>query len=84
MPITPELRRVLYTISELSHNNLETSVLDSAVQRETRLPNFELDRLLKELDSLGLITILRRPSGVEFRLLNMTSLGLHELTSDNN
>jgi len=82
MTITPELRRILYTISDLSHKNINTSVLDSAIHRETRLPNFELDKLLNELNSLGLIIIHQKPTGVNFRLVNLTSNGLQELTAE--
>ncbi len=80
MVVRPELRKVLYTIGDLSHSDIETSVIDSAIKRETELPDFELNRLLEELGSLGLIRfILPRPSGANFRLVNITSEGLKEL-----
>ena len=81
MSIAPELKKILFTIGDLSHNDTNVSLIDSAILRETKLPRFEINRVLTELSTLGLIKILPRPSGVDFKLVNITREGLKELTS---
>lgn len=79
MPIRDELMKVLLTIGDLVNNDTDVSLLDSAIFREVNLPKKQLDEYLNELNSLDLIKILRKPSGVDFRLLNITHNGLREL-----
>lgn len=82
MAVRPEMRRLLFSIGNLAHDDTNTSVLDSAIKRETSLPDFELNKVLDELQSSGLIEILPKPTGVNFKLVNITPKGLEELRSD--
>ena len=84
MTIGDELKTVLFTIGALVNNDTNVSLLDSAIRREVNLPERQLDNYLIELNSLGLIKILTKPSGVDFRLLNLTYNGLRELENYSN
>ena len=79
MSIRDELLTVLFTIGTLVNYDTNVSLLDSAIRREVNLSKRELDNYLNELDSLGLIKMLIKPSGVDFILLNLTNNGLEEL-----
>jgi hypothetical protein len=79
MTIREELMRVLYTIGVLTNYDTNVSLLDSAILREVNLPERRLADYLSELNSLGLIDLLIRPSGANFRLLNLTNNGIMEL-----
>lgn len=43
------LNRKLRTIGDKDRKIAETSVLDSAIKRETSLPGFELDKVLNQV-----------------------------------
>lgn len=83
MPGRPELRRILYTISDLAHNDTSASIIDLAIEKETKLSNYDLDKMLSELSSLGLIEIFPKPTGANFKLVSITPKGLEELQSPN-
>jgi hypothetical protein len=86
MPLKPALRNVLEAVGTLSHNDVNTNVVDSSVaQNVNALPSLEVYDCLDELKSLGLIKMLQ-PIGDSkddetFRLLNITKEGLDELLS---
>jgi hypothetical protein len=82
------LRNILKIIADLSHNDVNANIFDITVVEHSDLPSEEVNRLLVELSSLGLIKMLKRTGDEEnnknqyFRILNITRRGLQEL-SDN-
>ena len=59
MPLKPALRKVLEVVGTLSHNDVNTNVVDSSVaQHFNALPSLEVYDCLDELKSLGLIKML--------------------------
>ena len=87
MAIKQPLRNILEIIADLSHNDVNTNVFDTAVVERSSLLATEVDNYLVELSSLGLIKMLQKVSDTEnnkgqnYRLLNITSEGLHELSA---
>jgi hypothetical protein len=53
--------------------------LDFRISRKTSIPEYELSKMLNELDLLGLIKILPKAPGVDFWLIKLTPKGLQEL-----
>jgi hypothetical protein len=90
MPLKPALRSVLEVVGTLSHNDINTNVIDSSVaQHVNALPSLEVYDCLDELKSLGLIKMLQpigdskeKKDDESFRLLNITKEGLDELQSN--
>ena len=88
MVIKPELRNILEVVGDLSDNDVNTNVVDtSVVQQKDDLSTEEVHGSLIELESLGLIKMLKRISDMKekkdsltFRLLNITKEGLDKLT----
>jgi hypothetical protein len=86
MVIKEPLRNILKIIADLSYNDVNTNVFDTAVVERSSLPATEVDNYLVELSSLGFIKILQKVSdadnkGQNFRLLNITRDGLQELSA---
>jgi hypothetical protein len=87
MAIKEPLRNILKVIADLSHNDVNTNVFDTAVVERSSLLATEVDNYLVELTSLGLIKMLQKVSNVEnnkgqnYRLLNITRDGLQELSA---
>ena len=88
MAIRKQLHNVLALTAELGHNNVNEDVRHTLVIDRMGLPEHETHRYIHELESLGMIKIQPRMShatdekGREFRLINITSEGLQELSSD--
>ena len=90
MPLKPALRNVLEVVGTLSHNDVNTNVVDSSVaQHVNALPSLDVYDCLEELKSLGLIKMLQpvgdskeKNDDETFRLLNITKEGLDELLSN--
>jgi hypothetical protein len=90
LPLNPALRNVLETVGILSHNDINTNVVDSSVaQHINSLSSLEVYDCLDELKSLGLIKMLQpvgdskeKNDDQTFRLLNITKAGLDELHSN--
>lgn len=88
MAIRKQLHDILVLIAELTHNNVNEDVRHTLVIDRIELPEHETHRHIHELESLGLIKIQPRMNrttdemGREFRLINITKEGLHELSSD--
>ena len=90
MPLKPALRNVLEVVGTLSHNDVNTNVVDSSVaQHVNALPSLDVYDCLEELKSLGLIKMLQpvgdskeKNDDETFRLLNITKECLDELLSN--
>jgi hypothetical protein len=87
MAIREELRRILRIVADLGQNNINTSISDNAIQKESGISPNEVQKLLNELDSLGMIKEIlspagTRPSEVDFRLYNLTQRGLEGLAEE--
>jgi predicted nucleotide-binding protein len=72
-------RKILRIIAEKANHTTSTSVMDTAVFRESGLPEEEVKDYLVQLDGLGYIKIGIMVSGADFRLLNMTMDGAKAL-----
>ena len=88
MAITPVLRNILKVVGDLSKKDVNTNVVDTeVVQHSGGLSSAEVSDYLNELESLGLIKIVKpvshnKEKDVEtFRLLNITEKGLAEIQS---
>jgi hypothetical protein len=85
--IRKQLHDILVLIAELTHYNVNEDVRHTLVIDRIELPEHETHRHIHELESLGLIKIQPRMNrttderGREFRLINITKEGLHELSS---
>jgi hypothetical protein len=87
MVIKPVLKNVLEIVGDLSHYDVNTNVLDTSVtQHDNIRSSTQVNKCLEELESLGLIKMLKPiPNTREekneqtFRLLNITEKGLQEL-----
>jgi predicted transcriptional regulator len=88
MAIRKQLHDVLALIAVLTHNNVNEDVRHTLVMDRMGLPEHETHRYIHELESLGMIKIKPRTNhatdekGREFRLINITSEGLQELSSN--
>jgi predicted transcriptional regulator len=86
MAINQLLRNILKIIADLSHNDVNTNIFDTAIVEYSNLSTAKVNDYLVELSSLGLIKMLKRTSDVEnnknqyYRLLNITRKGLQELS----
>jgi hypothetical protein len=87
MAIKEPLRNILQIIADLSHNDVNTNVFDTAVVERSGIPATDVDNYLVELSSLGLIKMLQKVSDAEnnkgqnYRFLNITRQGLEELSA---
>jgi Mn-dependent DtxR family transcriptional regulator len=89
MAIRPALRNVLKVVGDLSKKDVTTNVVDTeVVQHSGGLSSAEVSDYLNELESLGLIKMVKpvndkKEKDVEtIRLLNITEKGLAELQSN--
>lgn len=89
MAIRPVLRNILKVVGDLSKKDTNTNVVDTeVVQHSDGLSSAEVYEYLNEIESLGLIKMVKsindkKEKDVEtFRLLNITEKGLEELQSD--
>jgi DNA-binding IclR family transcriptional regulator len=88
MAILKQLHDILALVAELTHNNVNEDVSHTLVIDRIELPEHKTHRHIHELESLGLIKIQPRMNrttdekGREYRLINITREGLHELSSD--
>jgi predicted transcriptional regulator len=55
MSMRDELRRILTIISDLTHNDTNSSVKDTEIIAEANRQSEEIEKYLNELQSLGLI-----------------------------
>jgi hypothetical protein len=86
--IRKQLGDILALIAELTQNNINEDVRHTLVIDRMELPGHETHRHIHELESLGMIKIQSRRSGLvddkgrEYRLINITREGLQELSLD--
>jgi hypothetical protein len=76
-----ERRNILTIIADQSRGNVNASVYDFNIIKESGLPVSEVYNYLYQLESLGMIKLGIKASGADFRLVNITGKGLDELSS---
>jgi hypothetical protein len=89
MTIRPALRNILKVVCDLSKKDVNTNVVDTEViQHSNGLSSAEVYEYLNEIESLGLIKMVKpindkkEKDSETFRLLNITEKGLAELQSN--
>jgi len=65
--------RILKIVAEKSGRNPNTSVIDTAVIKDSLLPADELNAYLGQLEGLGLVKLGIKVAGADFRLINITN-----------
>jgi len=83
MALNPQLRDILTLFRDLSRNNVNVEVYDTAIiERRPNIPTEEIHNYLNQLVSLEYIKeVSHRPSGANFRLYNITKEGIKALTN---
>jgi predicted transcriptional regulator len=75
-----ELRRILTIISDLTHNDTNSTVKDTLITAKANVPFKEIERYLNELHSVGLIKEdSSKPAGVDYRMYRITKKGIDEI-----
>jgi predicted transcriptional regulator len=75
-----ELRRVLTIISDLTHNDTNSSVKDTEIIAGANRHSEEIVKYLNELQSLGLIKEdSHSPANVDYRMYKITRRGINEI-----
>jgi hypothetical protein len=77
--VREELRRKLNIIADKTQDNPSSVVTDSAVIRESGLPESEARKYTSEIASLNLIIQGIKVGGAHFRMLCITKEGIQEL-----
>jgi hypothetical protein len=77
--VREELRRILNIIADKTQNNPSSVVTDSAVIRESGLPESEARKYVSEIASLNLFIEGIKVGGADFRMLCITKEGIQEL-----
>jgi predicted transcriptional regulator len=80
MSMSDELRRILTIISDLTHNDTNSSVKDTKIIAEANRQSEEIEKDLDELQSLGLIMEdSSKPAGVDYGMYRITREGVNEI-----
>jgi predicted transcriptional regulator len=80
MSMSDELRRILTIISDLTHNDTNSSVKDTKIIAEANRQSEEIEKNLDELQSLGLIMEdSSKPAGVDYGMYRITREGVNEI-----
>jgi predicted transcriptional regulator len=80
MSLNDELRRILTIISDMSQNDIKTTIKDSKIIAEANRPSTEVENHLDELESLGLIEQDKNsPENVEYKIYKITRKGIKEI-----
>lgn len=81
MSISDELRRILTIISDLTHNDTNSSIKDTEIIAEANRQSEEIEKYLNELQSLGLIKedSSPRPANVDYGMYRITREGINEI-----
>ena len=75
-----ELRRILTIISDLTHNDTNSTVKDTQITAKANVPFKEIEKYLSELQSLGLIMQDSfKPANVDYRMYKITIKGIDEI-----
>ena len=80
MSMRDELRRILTIISDLTHNDTNSSIKDTNIIAEANRQSDEIEQDLNELQSLGLINEDRSNlADVEYKMYKITREGINEI-----
>ena len=81
MSMRDELRRILTIISDLTHNDTNSSVKDTEIIAEANRQSDEIEKYLNELQPLGLIQedSNPRPANVDYEMYRITREGINEI-----
>jgi predicted transcriptional regulator len=80
MSTRDELRRILTIISDLTHNDTNSTVKDTLITTKANVPFKEIGQYLSELQSAGLIVQDRfKPANVDYRMYKITRKGINEI-----
>ena len=81
MSMKDELRRILTIISDLTHNDTNSSVKDTEIIAQANRQSEEIEKYLNELQSLGLIKedSSPKPAGVDYGMYRITREGINEI-----
>ena len=81
MSMKDELRRILTIISDLTHNDTNSSVKDTEIIAEANRQSEEIEKYLNELQSLGLIKedSSPMPANVDYGMYRITREGINEI-----
>jgi predicted transcriptional regulator len=80
MSMSDELRKILTIISDLTHNDTNSSVKDTKIIAQANRQSEEIEKDLNELQSLGLIKEdSSKSSGVDYRMYRITRDGINEI-----
>ena len=83
MSMSDELRRILTIISDLTHNDTNSSIKDTEIIAEANRQSEEMEKYLNELQSLGLIkeesSVPKPTNCVDYRMYRITREGINEI-----
>ena len=81
MSMKDELRRILTIISDLTHNDTNSSVKDTEIIAQANRQSEEIEKNLNELQSFGFIMedSSPKPAGVDYRMYRITREGINEI-----
>ena len=81
MSMSDELRRILTIISDLTHNETNSSIKDTEIIAEVNRQSEEIEKDLNELQSFGFIKedSSPQPAGVDYRMYRITREGIKEI-----
>lgn len=80
MSMKDELRRILTIISDLTHNDTNSSIKDIKIIAESNRHSEEVEKYLNELQSMGLIKEdSAKPVDVDYRIIRITQKGINEI-----
>ena len=81
MSMSDELRRILTIISDLTHNETNSSVKDTEIIVKANRQSEEIEKDLNELQSFGFIKedSSPKPAGVDYRMYRITREGIKEI-----
>jgi predicted transcriptional regulator len=80
MSMKDELRRILTIIIDLTHNDINSNVKDTKIIAEGNLQSKDVEKYLKELQSLGLIKEdSSKSDSLDYRLFKITREGINEI-----
>ena len=80
MSMRDELRRILTIISDLTHNDTNSSIKDTNIIAEANRQSDEIEKDLNELQSLSLINEDRSsPADVNYKMYKITREDINEI-----
>jgi predicted transcriptional regulator len=80
MAMNEELRRILTIISDLTHNDINSTIKDTKIIAEANRHSEEIEKNLNELQSMGLIKEDNaKPVDVNYRVFRITKEGINEI-----